>query len=99
MNLATLPTTNTRIAVSLALCVVFVITALAADIAGHAITETTLSTLAFFLLGMLGADVASFGIKRFSDRDYAAAKASGPSPVNVEGPSSVSVTPTANEES
>lgn len=53
---------------------------------------TVLKGLGLFLGVMMGIDLAQFTSKRFSDSGYAAAK--NPSPVNVGGPSTVSVTAT-----
>jgi hypothetical protein len=50
-----------------------------------------LKGVGIFLAVMMGLDVFQFASKRFSDHEYARAKASGPSPVSVGGPSTVEV--------
>ena len=66
--LATLPTTNFRIFVSIMLAIVFVLVVLAGIVAGK-ITGTNdgpLYTVGGFLLIMMGLDVTQFSVKRLT---------------------------------
>lgn len=89
-------TTSLRIVTTVALmafCVIAVVTGIV--FRNWLPTEqqiTVLKWLGLFLSIALGLDVSQFGLKRFSDTGYAAAKnPATPSPVNVEAPSTVSV--------
>ncbi|MEP6990081.1 MAG: hypothetical protein ABJA80_04055 [bacterium] len=96
-----LNTTNVRILASVAGAVVNITAIMFAILVlkwePTAMQLKVLTGCAGVLLTMMGFDVIQFIGKRFSDSGYAAAK-SGPSPVNVEAPSSVTVTPATPEE-
>lgn len=90
-------TTNARILVSIALAAFAVIAVLIGILFRNWLPSTeqitVLKGVALFLCVMMGIDLAQFTSKRITDSGYAAAKnPSAPSPVNVEAPSTVSVT-------
>lgn len=90
--LSELNTTNFRIVVSIALAVFYVLVVLGGVMMDRKMDVGVLGTLQWFLLGMMGLDVASFIGKRFSDIGYASAKAQPQ--VNVAAPATVQVAPT-----
>lgn len=63
-----LPTTNLRILVSIGLAVVFVIGTMIASMIDRLPPAAALTTIAGFLLVMMGLDVAQFAAKRASFR-------------------------------
>lgn len=88
-------TTSLRILVSLVLAAVYVMVILAGAVLGRTMPVDALNTAGLFIFGMMGVDAAVFTAKRFSDRDYAAAKVPTPPNVTVEAPSTVQVRPAA----
>lgn len=83
------PSTQATVFVGLVLATFYVIVSLVGALVGREIGEATHFALATFITALIG---VNFAVKRFSDRELAAAKATGPSPVTVEAPSTV-VTP------
>lgn len=69
-----LVSTNHIIVTGVALSVIYVVWALAADSLGRPLKESTLDALGFFLTTMIAGGVAQFGLKRFSDDKVIAAK-------------------------
>lgn len=80
------PSTQATVFTGLVLATLYVIVALLAALLERPLNEGTHVALATFITALVG---VNFAVKRFSDRELAAAKASGPSPVNVEAPSTV----------
>lgn len=66
--IATLPSTNLRIAVSIVLAAIYVLALLGAAIAGHPVDGDTAQRIRDFLLIMMGLDVVQFGAKRITHK-------------------------------
>lgn len=86
--LARLPSTQLTIYVGQSLAVLFVIWALASDSFGKPLSDATLTALALFISGLVGAGVTQFGLKRKTEF------ANGKTHANGSGPSAGTSGPT-----
>jgi hypothetical protein len=82
--------TNAKAFNAMVLSGLYVAVALAAAWFQHPLSSETLYGVGSFCLIIGGFSLGQFTVKRFSDREYAAAKQ--PTQVNVEAPSNVKVT-------
>lgn len=76
--LKSMPSTNLRIVIELALAAIYVVGCMIADTIGRPVSSATQDTMGLFIAAMLGIGAGQFFGKRKTDASYVAAKNSGP---------------------